>query len=731
MSDSKRITKAIVAGVLVIGIVIAASCSKKPSTPPKSVETLFVVEIDNFEFTLSQMDQYLAGVSPIPMGLQMIVRMQLAGILGNPELAGLNMGGKFRAIGVLLPDDSGKAEPTSRMLIAGLLPVTDYDKLIGDNPKFSKPDANGISELTVSLGMPGMPTAPNAAPSGPAMLISKLDDGYALISSKGQYDKVVRYKKLVAASKATGAARYAAVVAESDYPISIYGDVQTASKAFGPLVTEKFNEFKGMFEQMGAAGQGPGPGMMVDPNMMGGVMNMYAALLETIMKEVQSFTLAIKPSPDVLFFKETVSAVPGTEIAQMLVADTAESKENELLGYLKNGVAMNFAAKMNKPFWEKASLKGMDLLGTMAGQAVAEDDIAKMKKLMADSMDAIGSSLAGTFAVDTQGESLFDMDYIVAVKDQAKFNKMIDDSFEMFETTGILDLYKSLGFEMDYTIKRGTETYKGVSIDSARLVMKSTEPNSPPGQMINAIYGDGFDYRWGVVDGLCTIAIGGDVDSSVHKLIDLVKAGGPEEICSEVQDALKMLPDAGKADIFVTYNYIRLLKMASGMMAGMGLGDTGMTMPEINVPSKSNINIAGKIGNGNLVVDIAVPKQHLSELVTAFMMLTQQIQAQQSAVRTKATLKTLHSAVLQFKMDTGRYPADEEGLMALVEKPAGITGWEEGGYLTTSYMPKDAWNKDFVYELEPASGKPFVIISLGADDKEGGEGLNKDLFSTD
>ena len=46
-------------------------------------------------------------------------------------------------------------------------------------------------------------------------------------------------------------------------------------------------------------------------------------------------------------------------------------------------------------------------------------------------------------------------------------------------------------------------------------------------------------------------------------------------------------------------------------------------------------------------------------------------------------------------------------------------------------MPKDAWNRDFVYDLDPAGGKPFVIISYGADGKEGGEGLNTDLFSTD
>jgi len=179
----------------------------------------------------------------------------------------------------------------------------------------------------------------------------------------------------------------------------------------------------------------------------------------------------------------------------------------------------------------------------------------------------------------------------------------------------------------------------------------------------------------------------------------------------------------------VTYNYVRLLKMAGGMMSGMGLGDTGMTMPEINVPSKSNINIAGKIGNGNLVVDIAVPKQHLSELVTAFMMLTQQIQAQQSVVRTKAQIASLEAAVEVFKTDTGRYPTEEEGLTALIEKPANADKWN-GPYIKGSYQSKDAWSNDFTYDVDSAGDK-FTIISYGADGKEGGEGLNKDLLSTD
>ncbi|MGA2678446.1 MAG: type II secretion system major pseudopilin GspG [Sedimentisphaerales bacterium] len=98
---------------------------------------------------------------------------------------------------------------------------------------------------------------------------------------------------------------------------------------------------------------------------------------------------------------------------------------------------------------------------------------------------------------------------------------------------------------------------------------------------------------------------------------------------------------------------------------------------------------------------------------------------------TKANLKMLHGAVIQFKMDTGRYPTEEAGLQELIEQPTDVTGWNTGGYLETTSLPKDAWGHDFVYQLSPESGKPFVIISYGADGEEGGEGINADLRSTD
>lgn len=94
---------------------------------------------------------------------------------------------------------------------------------------------------------------------------------------------------------------------------------------------------------------------------------------------------------------------------------------------------------------------------------------------------------------------------------------------------------------------------------------------------------------------------------------------------------------------------------------------------------------------------------------------------------TKASLRTLHSAVLQFKMDTGRYPNELEGLSALIKPPSDVVNYLPGGYLETIGLPRDGWNTEFVYKLSPEINKPFMIISYGPDQKEGGE---DDLYST-
>jgi general secretion pathway protein G len=78
-----------------------------------------------------------------------------------------------------------------------------------------------------------------------------------------------------------------------------------------------------------------------------------------------------------------------------------------------------------------------------------------------------------------------------------------------------------------------------------------------------------------------------------------------------------------------------------------------------------------------------------------------------------------------FKLEVGRYPSTQEGLQALISAPAGVTNWN-GPYWKKQSVPKDPWGNEYKYAA-PGQSSPYDIVSLGADGKEGGEGVNKDI----
>jgi len=98
-----------------------------------------------------------------------------------------------------------------------------------------------------------------------------------------------------------------------------------------------------------------------------------------------------------------------------------------------------------------------------------------------------------------------------------------------------------------------------------------------------------------------------------------------------------------------------------------------------------------------------------------------------------AQVKTLRLALDSYKLDTGRYPTQEEGLAVLIAPPASDTGTWYGPYLEGS-LPKDPWGNMFSYEPPQSTETGRVsspkIVSLGADNAPGGSGNDEDISSS-
>ena len=90
----------------------------------------------------------------------------------------------------------------------------------------------------------------------------------------------------------------------------------------------------------------------------------------------------------------------------------------------------------------------------------------------------------------------------------------------------------------------------------------------------------------------------------------------------------------------------------------------------------------------------------------------------------KAQIESLEKALDQYRLDMRRYPSAEEGLEALVTKPADAQNWS-GPYLKKS-VPSDPWGHPYVYRTPGQKGE-FEILSYGKDGKPGGTGQDADL----
>jgi len=80
-----------------------------------------------------------------------------------------------------------------------------------------------------------------------------------------------------------------------------------------------------------------------------------------------------------------------------------------------------------------------------------------------------------------------------------------------------------------------------------------------------------------------------------------------------------------------------------------------------------------------------------------------------------------------YRLDNLDYPSTEQGLQALVSKPAlaPVPGnWKRGGYLDR--LPKDPWGHPFVY-LRPGRHGDIDVFSYGADGLAGGESNDADI----
>jgi general secretion pathway protein G len=94
-------------------------------------------------------------------------------------------------------------------------------------------------------------------------------------------------------------------------------------------------------------------------------------------------------------------------------------------------------------------------------------------------------------------------------------------------------------------------------------------------------------------------------------------------------------------------------------------------------------------------------------------------------------IRSYETALNLYRLDNFKYPTTEQGLQALITRPtdSSVRNWKPGGYIES--LRKDPWGNPYHYVYPGTHGKEYDLFTLGADNQEGGDGINADRGNWD
>ncbi len=583
-------------------LLVAAMCISADSAVSASndmldmlpADTLFVIKANNLDYALGALDQFLTGVSPVPMGTSMMLRMKLGELFGSPELAGINTAGNFAIFGKASEIAALPGQPQS-IFIAVAMPITDYKKFIEGNPNCGGADTRKISKLL-------------------SMDKSMIQAGqYALICISGSDDELIKIAEKLCSD---GEAKLAAMLDKTEKqnaakePFWAYCNMEQVNKNFGPTINSKFQETKSMMQTM--ASQNPQMGNSI------AAMDVYFDTFNCMLSSSKSVSATLNPSAETLKAQFIVTALPTTQLAEMYQTNTAP-KEN-FTHYLNDAAMMNVILNASP-----AMTKAMNSFAYEMMMAMPQNDpnSTEIKTIIDSIIETTSGSMAASIVPGSKPGQFFNITTITKIKDGEKIQTAITAMVELSQK----DLLNSPDMKINIQLDKNISKYKNTNINSLKYTFETPDNDSPEAQMMKLMFADGLQAKYAIVKNLSLFTMGADNDATINSLIDktiLPSNTTPEEI----KKAFSLIAGSENADLFVTFNMLRIMKAAM-MFSPVPLP------PMPDVPTTNNIVLAAKADNGQMKLDIAIPKEHLKEIMT--MIQTMQMQSMQQSPGMSAT----------------------------------------------------------------------------------------------
>jgi hypothetical protein len=563
-------------------------------------DLLFALRVNNLTGTTDNVDTYITGVSPVPMSVTMLIKMQLGHLFGDPSLSGFNLAGDFMVVG-LQPKGSVK-QPEIVVFAA----VDNYDDFVKNHPNCTID--NNVYAVINTAATNKTPLFLAKSPSEKFMIVAK--DSEILLP---YLDKL---KNKATKKLATSLNKYQGNEAVNA-PIWLYANINA-------LCTHFKNEIQQSIEMASDANRVAMVNMPKEStNMLAFFMKLYSGVIKTLSTESDSITVAITPTANLFSTNVVYQARVNTKMARMLIPNTNKTTF-AFSQCFDNNKAINGFIKINDVGWQKFYQRFFDFINQSATSEKDKEVIKNVRHITSNGLAALGESVAYSFNYASKPPYI-DMTKIVAINDQAAFRRLITEV-----TTVTSDLYKVLGFQGDLQYKPAIEKYKGVEIDQIITNVKMSDFGNTPLK-----YSGEGTYTMALINDKLFITTGERATEDLKNMIDAKESNTPT---GDIKLALDMLGADATKDMVQSINVIKMakgyVKMTSAIAGEMPQGEN-MFAPmleiinAVDIPTQSCIGIGTTIDHGQVRFKIAIPKRHLSEIATAVIQIQQKIMMQQ------------------------------------------------------------------------------------------------------
>jgi thiol-disulfide isomerase/thioredoxin len=352
---------------------------------------------------------------------------------------------------------------------------------------------------------------------------------------------------------------------------------------------------------------------------------MYAEMFKVYGSGMDSLTLAITPEASLLTIDTALRAKDGSEFARVLQADPAAKNGYKLAGFTDDAFAVNAVIKMNQAALKHFNDLMIRIMDASADNGVSEEQKQQMQSLLNSWMQVMGNDVAVSFSY-AGGKPPIKFREVITLKEGRSGQEIMKEGIELANS-----LYKMMELPLELVLTGPVETYQGIEITALGTKFLQVDDQDESMDFVRQMYGEnGLTYYMAQKDNLLMMTMSPKGIEDIKSLIDQPATAQP---AGDMKQALQLLNSSGYTDAAVSVNIIKLMKGLGEMMQSMSAagvpGSFANIFSGINIQSQSSLIAGARVADGQFGMRIALPKQHLIEVVTAGMQIQQKLMQSQ------------------------------------------------------------------------------------------------------